>query len=520
MAYASIWSRLLCALVLSLLAVPFAVTAQAQRGHDAPMTFTLEQDGAGTPRDPVGRGDRAVYASGTITGGTTLRLLAFVRDHHLEHVRLFFDSGGGRVDESFRLGRAIRQLRFNTAIGRAGDEPDRDSAAICASACVFAYAGGENRFMKPSSGRLGIHQFYAAKRMAAIAETQAISGMIVAYLAEMGVDPQAFALQSMVDSDSILWLTPEQARELGFVNDGAKPTTAEIRLIAMTPALVLYQQRYNMDMSAALTCDNGTVQINAWLQSANTNAAHARGLSRVYFELDGQLALNQPGPRAATFDGTGVSVSRTLSTETLARLLAANTMAVWFENGGSTRWGGVMDLHPVHEKMADYFAHCLDTAARTDAPSAPPAKQKSGQRTDLIITYRKNDQGANELRFVDRATARRGGASSTMTGYWVGRKKGDWVFIVAAFTFDCDAHLSRDVIQIIDHRGRKIGADSDPWEVNRAGSVGRVEEDIACGRAEVSDQDLIDASDPPQAIAAFIDAVERQEAVDRASKRH
>jgi hypothetical protein len=520
-----------CAALLLSLAIAGASAAEGP--GERPMTFTLEAE---TPaiiaaHQLLDHGDRSVYASGDIVEGTTESLLAFVRQNHLEHARLFFDSGGGDVGESLKLGEEIRKHRFNTAVGRAGDAPDEESEAVCASACVFAYAGGESRFMPANSGRLGIHQFYAAKRKAAIAETQAWSGMIVAYLGQMGVDPQAFSLQTMVDPGSILWLTPKQARELNFVNDGARPTTAEIKLIDMIPVLMLSQQRFNLEMNAALTCSNSGVRINAWLHDDYSNAAHMRGLTRAYFELDGQLALDGRGANSASFDGTGVSVSRRLPDETLVRLLAANSMALWFENGGSLRWGGAMDLHDVHDKMADYFLHCTQArsnsaALAADAPSPPPPAAAparrpapapartpapaASHRPDLVIATRTFDPDRHDLILVDRATSRRRGALVTITGYLAILDKTEWTYFENDYTFDCNAHRIEAAGHVVDRRGRQLGLFSSAWEPTGPGSAGRMMENIACERGEVSESQLLDTTDPYAALAYFVEIVSHQ----------
>lgn len=313
------------ALVLALAALaPGGTTpAAAADSSDQAMSFALEGE---TPAIIAAHrahdhGDRTVYASGAIVAGTAESLRAFISKNRLEHARIYFDSPGGEVAESMKIGEVLRSHHFNTAIGRPGDTPDEESEAICASACVFAYAGGENRFMPANSGRLGIHQFHGARTKAAIAETQLISGLIVAYLSHMGVDPNAFAMQAMVDPNSIMWLTPKQARALGFVNDGAQPTTAEITLVDMVPVLMLNQRRYDMEMSTAVVCGVEHMRITTALSADYTDAPHMRDLSRGYFELDGQLALDQHGPKSVSYDRGVVTVSRALSDETLARLL-------------------------------------------------------------------------------------------------------------------------------------------------------------------------------------------------------
>src|SRR5882757_4188503 len=135
-------------LILVIVAPPLALATS-----DKPMTFRLE------PNTPAARslhalldaGDRTIYADGEITPGTTARFLAFVRTHHLTRARVYLDSPGGSVTDALEFGNAIRELHFNTDVGAEVD-PGPEPTSICASACVYAYAGGEGRFLGKGSG--------------------------------------------------------------------------------------------------------------------------------------------------------------------------------------------------------------------------------------------------------------------------------------------------------------------------------------------------------------------------------
>lgn len=60
-------------------------------------------------------------------------------------VTVFFDSEGGDVDEAMAIGRVIRAAGATTIHG------------YCASACVFAFLGGRERYVSPE-GNLNIHR--------------------------------------------------------------------------------------------------------------------------------------------------------------------------------------------------------------------------------------------------------------------------------------------------------------------------------------------------------------------------
>ena len=110
-----------------------------------------------------------------------------------------FDSRGGALEEGMRIGRLLRRFGAGTLV-RAGDR--------CLSACALAFVGGTS--MGPQGaqpyrrlaigGQLGFHAFYvmrdpdsrdaATSRARGVTEGRAASAVIIAYVMEMGVDPE------------------------------------------------------------------------------------------------------------------------------------------------------------------------------------------------------------------------------------------------------------------------------------------------------------------------------------------
>ncbi len=97
----------------------------------------------------------AVLAQGEIKSGDTEALKKIIEKIEkfaalkTQIGMIVFDSKGGNVQESLKMGRYIRSRQFATFV-------THDS--ICASACIFAYSGGVFRV---PVGPLIIHSFYS-----------------------------------------------------------------------------------------------------------------------------------------------------------------------------------------------------------------------------------------------------------------------------------------------------------------------------------------------------------------------
>lgn len=169
---------------------------------------------------------------GIIEVGPTERFRA-VAEENGETYRVRLNSPGGNLIEGLRLGRFFREQEYETEVGRIvagpGDLVREEAPGSCASACALAFLGGKRRD-PDSAGFLGFHQFfygssfydgYAVSNDEAhaegISQAQVVSGLIVSYMVEMGIDARVFAASSMAGPDELIYLTREEAIEFNVV---------------------------------------------------------------------------------------------------------------------------------------------------------------------------------------------------------------------------------------------------------------------------------------------------------------
>jgi len=159
-----------------------------------------------------------IVAAGTLDGGAAERFEAFLDDpaSGVEGFQVLLDGPGGSLQDGIALGRRIRARGLHTVVGRYdGGNFERPIApGDCLSACAYAFLGGEGRRVGEDS-RLGFHQFglpgaAALPDAVGLAGGQEVSGMLLAYLIEMGVDPRLFVLASATPSAEMLYPSPEQ----------------------------------------------------------------------------------------------------------------------------------------------------------------------------------------------------------------------------------------------------------------------------------------------------------------------
>jgi hypothetical protein len=175
---------------------------------------------------------------------------------------VYLHSPGGSLLGGIELGRQFRALAMNTAVGHpipvrnSGDTVSYfqfTAGAECMSACVFAFAGGVKRTHEPDGRRgaawalhegrrqtIGVHQFYRAPAQEdtgvsggsalrsdvesydqGIADAQKISGVLVSYLADMGVQARLLELTARANPDTFRPLSRSESFATGLANDPA-----------------------------------------------------------------------------------------------------------------------------------------------------------------------------------------------------------------------------------------------------------------------------------------------------------
>lgn len=327
------------------------------------MTFSMETD----PQKRLGHkivsgGVEDIYATGEITEGTTDRLLTLVRQNKVEAAKVHFNSPGGSLAEGMKLGQAIRSLQFFTTIGVFSPkyDPDADLNSICASACAYSFAGGTSRFLNEYTGKLGIHQFYTPDDANVSGEdVQQVSGLIVAYLDQMGIDAKAFTISTIADREGMTWLTPDDALKLRFANNGNVAPTAEIKLVGMNPYLRVEQEHFDVTVRVLFNCQDKRVRMAFGIVTDPTSSAmFAENQKRSYLELDNKEFLITPGRTGATANGSVVWIDRSLTPTALVSLVKATSVGGWIDGFGAVRYGGTLEMPTVRGKIAEFAKQC------------------------------------------------------------------------------------------------------------------------------------------------------------------
>lgn len=348
--------RLTCAVALTFVGSSSAVSK--------PMAFYADTSEEHRMFVQIARGGVAdVYASGEIDEGTTERFLAYLKVNKIEFADVHFNSPGGSLLEGIRLGRAIRALGFSTHIGvytpTYVENASKDS--VCASACAYAFAGGVSRFLDEYSGMLGVHQFYSSNADVSGETVQRASGLIVAYLDEMGIDAKAFAISTVADRDGMIWLSPEDALELRFANNGVAPPVAEIKLMDMRPYLRVQQEHHNVTTRVLFTCEDRQLHMAFGIVTdPETSQLIMAFPRRSYLELDFKEFLVMPDASGAEATESVVWIGREMTPDSVRRFAAASKVDGWVDGSGAVRWGAQLDVPPVRDKIEDYARQCFN----------------------------------------------------------------------------------------------------------------------------------------------------------------
>lgn len=347
--------------MVSALLVGWAVIAPAYAQQA--MTFFMETDQTKRWAAKMsGDGLEDIYASGDITEGTADRFLAFIRQNGVEGAKVHFNSLGGSLLEGMKMGRAIRTMEFSTTVGVYNPRyvEGANQNAICASACAYAYAGGTSRYLNEYTGRLGVHQFYSNDNASVSGETvQQISGLIVAYLDQMGIDAKAFTISTLADRNGVIWLAPSDALKLRFANNGVELPSAEIKLAGMSPYLRVQQNHANVTTRVLFNCEGKRIHMTfGMVTDPDTSAMIGENQKRSYLELDGKEFLVEMGKTGAVANQSVVWIARFLTAQTLVQVIKSENVGGWVDGFGAVRYGATLDMPTVRSKIAEFAKQC------------------------------------------------------------------------------------------------------------------------------------------------------------------
>jgi hypothetical protein len=129
---------------------------------------------------------------------------------------VLLSSPGGNLTQAIIMGEAIRARGLVTAVGVA-DASGRIKPAYCASACVFAYAGGKIRYGIEGSA-LGVHRFVTTVRVDdPVADTQRVTGAVLSYMTRMGISSSV--VEAMSATRDVRWLGAREASAMNLITE-------------------------------------------------------------------------------------------------------------------------------------------------------------------------------------------------------------------------------------------------------------------------------------------------------------
>lgn len=237
---------------------------------------------------------RWIVGEGVIKADTADAFVAFLAARDLSDARglnIHLNSPGGNLMGGVRLGLAIRQHMANTVVSAAHVDKVTDNGirwvsyeppldAICASACVFAFAGGVSRFASDTTpgeeigfqrtGRLGVHQFYKASALAtpevaifnaedAIADQKTIA-LLLGFLSEMDVSADLLQLAAQTDPRDMHYLDEAELNRTRIDNRMVKDVFLTGYKNGVTVAEVTYR-RQDGDYRLEMYCRDNTMQM-------------------------------------------------------------------------------------------------------------------------------------------------------------------------------------------------------------------------------------------------------------------
>ena len=219
---------------------------------DAVPSFSRSADGPFSILLAEGGGRPTFIVSGVVPPDAAERFRRAVADHGVQKhaADVVLNSTGGSLMGGLALGRAIREMRFDTVL-----ETIHDTAG-CYSACAYAFLGGVSRRTGP--GYIGFHQFSMATngRMvdgAVVGTSQELMMALAAYLAEMGASPDLLAIATSATPTKIRVLSTQEADRLR-VNFDDESSMKQWRLEALPTGLAMKTESETGSREAEIEC--------------------------------------------------------------------------------------------------------------------------------------------------------------------------------------------------------------------------------------------------------------------------
>lgn len=169
-----------------------------------------------------------VSAVGEITNDTPTLFEAFIQEHGVvsdKDTTVVLNSPGGSLMGGLKMGEIIRANGFSTHIAQLETVSGGGyvlSEGSCASACAYAYLGGQRRSIELQS-KYGVHQISTTTDAIvplsqAVRTTQDIISAISEYIERMGASPEIATIATRTSDSSIQWISDGDLLALRVIN--------------------------------------------------------------------------------------------------------------------------------------------------------------------------------------------------------------------------------------------------------------------------------------------------------------
>jgi hypothetical protein len=338
-----------------------------------------------------------VFADGVLVSGTSERFIEFVKANNIKRgARVFLNSPGGLMSEGMLLGEAFRTLGMNTDVGieqrkgtkgtktasqpqctGAGDASEFQRCMYqmpqvtfgnCESACALAYIGGTYRFLEVGS-RIGVHRFYGSRSSEDdLDKAQVLSGVILKYISEMGVDPRLFEKMTLAAPEDMHYLSRSELSELRVYTGSTKTESWQFKSMPGSTYLVGTKEDERGEAKFIVGCyrPNRKLMLMGMIPVSTDEMAKQveAEASDVGYFLDAEVeTVSGTGRDVKVYaEGQSVRVSFELSKVDVEKIVGARStgIAVLPKDQPGVFSGFTIDVEGGRKHLSNYSQECWD----------------------------------------------------------------------------------------------------------------------------------------------------------------
>lgn len=258
------------------------------------VSYTMEIDVQVIDR-PYSPSEAHFTLEGKIEVGDADRLakaIAEIENKNLTAARFSFNSGGGNLQEGLEMGRLISHSRLRTS---SEVSSKADTAPVCASACVFAFAGADHRFVD-AEGRIGVHKFFfkdsAIPSNVAASLSQDSVAEIATFMKSRNIDVDFLKDMVSAEGDEIFWIPQDRMIETRLITQGDGGSQVEYVNINGSLALLVRKISHVGNNEMIFGCIGGVVRGVASIEEPPQAVLNDAGLvigNRDYYFPDAKM---------------------------------------------------------------------------------------------------------------------------------------------------------------------------------------------------------------------------------------